>query len=316
MFVLPPVTQSFQCFNVAATPRLLQRSLGNFGQRSVTQRFNTPSWHSHVPCHRCHNAATVAASLKLNSQASDLQSVSESFGLTNAQVTNLSRLTDLVVTGNQSLNLTGIKTADQIIVKHIFDAFTLLPTLDTENPRRIIDVGSGAGFPGFVLAIVRPDIHVTLLECARKKTFFHEQVISDLSLENVDSVWARAEEAGQDVHRERYCLAVARSVAPMTVLSELVLPLVRVGGVFIAQKSVEPEHSEINAAKPAIAKLGGSTQSITPVWAYDSTGSTGQAMAEYQKDNRHNALVIVRKVHASPSCYPRLPGVPKKAPLR
>lgn len=293
-------------FTVITAPVFLGRSLAPSNKCSLFSNLRRLN----ITRRRCHHTLHTTASASLN----DLQTVSESLGLTSAQISKLHRLTDLVITANQSMNLTAIKTTDEITAKHIFDAFTLLPTLDELKPRRVIDVGTGAGFPGFVLAIVRPDIHYTLLDSVRKKTTFLDQVISDLSLNNVDSVWARAEEAGQNMHRERYCLAVARSVAPMNVLSELVLPLVRVGGTFVAQKMVDTEHSEIKSAKTAITQLGGRLQSVTPTSPH--TFGKSDSFTDREGNVRQKALVIVDKVKASPRRYPRQPGTPKKTPIR
>lgn len=242
-----------------------------------------------------------------------MRAVATRASLTPSQITALFRLTDLLLESNRQYNLTAIRTRDAVLAKHVADALTLLPLLDRESPSKIIDVGTGAGFPGFVLAIARPDAEVTLLDCARKKTKFHDVVLAELPLPNVRSVWARAEEAGRDdLHRERYGFAVARSVAEMRVLSELCVPLVGVGGVFVAQKSVEREQREVRGAEKAIKLLGGTLESVEPAW---EDGVLTDAAESEDADGRRKSLVIVRKVSPTPRAYPRPPGAPKKHPL-
>lgn len=234
-------------------------------------------------------------------------------GLDHRQITSLLRLGDLLLSENKRYNLTAIRTRDAVLLKHIVDALSLLPVMDIEEPEKVIDVGTGAGFPGIVLAIARPKWHVTLLDSARKKTRFHEVVRSELQLENVTSVWTRAEEAGQNkMHREKYNTVVARSVAEMRVLCELCLPLVSVNGCFLAQKSVDESQAEILEAGPAIKVLGGSLEAVSKAWPQEWTD---MLMGEEDPDKREKYTIVTRKKSKTPSKYPRLPGVPKKTPL-
>jgi len=164
-----------------------------------------------------------------------------------------------------------------------------------------VDVGSGAGFPGLPLKILYPAMRTTLIESVGKKAMFCEHIVRMLGLENVQVIKARAEEVGQKPeHREKYDCAVARAVAGMNVLSEYLLPLVRMGGTMLAQKG-ESGPAEAQSAEKVMKLLGGKLQQVIQV------NLPGVA------DDRY--LVIVNKSHATPPKYPRKPGMPMKQPL-
>ena len=166
---------------------------------------------------------------------------------------------------------------------------------------RTIDVGAGAGFPGVPLKIAMPTLRLTLLEATGKKAEYLRFLVKRLALTDVNVVKARAEEVGQDpAHRERYDLALARALAGMATLAELTLPLVRVGGLVIAQKGEDPS-AEVEAAQKAIVTLGGRVKEIRPVAIPGLEGA------------RH--LVVLEKVSPTPPNYPRRPGMPAKRPL-
>ncbi|GAX84416.1 hypothetical protein CEUSTIGMA_g11837.t1 [Chlamydomonas eustigma] len=166
---------------------------------------------------------------------------------------------------------------------------------------RVIDVGTGAGLPGMVLAVARPHWKVTLLDSLKKRCDFLSSASNRIGLENVDVVWSRAEEAGQNLElRERYDLAIARAVADTRVLAELCLPMVKTGGLWVAAKGSTPE-AEVLAAGHAIKLLGG---------AYVSTDLVQSFSPEGQR-----TAVIVKKVCSTPSKYPRKPGTPNTQPL-
>lgn len=231
------------------------------------------------------------------------------------QTDSLFTLTDLVLDARKSQNLTAIKTKDEIVQKLIVDALTLLPVLDDEKPSSVIDIGTGAGFPGLVLAIARPEYHITLLDSVRKKIDFTELAMNELALPNVSTVWGRAEDIGQDSEfRERFCIAVARSVAEMRVLAELSIPFVKCSGCFLAQKSVDEDQSEIKAAARSVNVCGGSIESIRDSWPLE-WGDTPDYYKVGGNDERKKAIIVVRKKVASPRKYPRKAGVPKKLPL-
>lgn len=268
----------------------------------------------------------TTAKLDTNFSVSPTQSPSEvatSF-LRNAALSNnlaqnhiesFLQLSELLIEENAKYNLTAIRKPDDVIRKHIVDALTLLPALDRESPRSLIDVGTGAGFPGLVLAIARPDMQFTLLDSVRKKTAFHDLVIKELGLLNIQSVWARAEDAGQDPrHREQFCVVLARSVAKMRVLAELTLPLARVDGCVVAQKSVDRDQTEIKSAANSFKLCGGVLESVESGWPdewKDIEGNNGLKDAE----GISKAIVVVRKTSPTRQKYPRKPGVPKKTPL-
>lgn len=163
---------------------------------------------------------------------------------------------------------------------------------------RVVDVGSGGGLPGLPLKIARPDLSMTLVEADRSKAAFLVQACSALGLRDVDVVAQRAEELGRDpAYRENFDLAVARALAPMPVLAELCLPLVRVGGRLLAQKT---EKEDVEAARHAIEVLGGSL-----------LGSTAAPSGARSK----GTVVVVEKIRSTPDTYPRRPGVPARKPL-
>ena len=169
------------------------------------------------------------------------------------------------------------------------------------SPARYIDIGAGAGFPGLPLKIVHPQMKLTLLEATGKKVNFLEDIVGKLGLREVDIVRGRAEELGQQpTHREGYDMALARAVAQFPVLLEYALPLLKVGGIFVAQKGVEIE-DEVEAAQPAMKILGGA---VNKVRAVHLPGL---------EDPRH--LVVVEKVASTPERYPRRAGIPAKRPL-
>lgn len=263
-----------------------------------------PRTRSHITCSAVQSTAANADNI--------LRRSAHEQGLDHRQINSLLRLADLLLSENKRYNLTAIRTRDAVLLKHIVDALSLLPVMDMEKPENVIDVGTGGGFPGLVLAIARPNWHVTLLDSARKKTRFHGVVGSELQLENIASVWARAEEAGQNrAHREKYNVVVARSVAEMRVLCELCLPLVSVNGCFLAQKSVDESQCEILGAGTAIKILGGSLEAVSKAWPAERT----EMLKGEEEDNREKSTIVIRKKSKTPSKYPRLPGVPKKTPL-
>jgi 16S rRNA (guanine527-N7)-methyltransferase len=246
-----------------------------------------------------------------------LGAVAAKAGVTPAQVEQLQELGRIVLTANKTTNLTAVRTEEGLIARHLVDGLGLLPLLDGMRVRNIVDLGSGAGFPGLVLAICRP-WSLTLVEASRKKSKFQEQAISELGLRNVEALWGRAEDIGHDVlHRESYDLCVARGVAKMPVLAELALPLVRVGGALVAQKSVErgDQRTELQAAANALAQLGGAIDGVEFSWTCDIIRSHLPAEADSEDADRRRAFVTVRKTRATDRVYPRTSGTPKKDPL-
>jgi 16S rRNA (guanine527-N7)-methyltransferase len=206
---------------------------------------------------------------------------------------------------NEKFNLTAIKNPAEVEVKHFADSLSCLLALRLtfhHHPVTLIDVGTGAGFPGIPLKIVCPDLKLTLLESVGKKAAFLEHLVGKLALKEVKVIKGRAEEVGQSQdHRERYDWAVARAVAEMPVLLEYLLPLVKVGGKVLAQKG-EHAPAEAHGAEGAAKLLGGALSRVTAVEL------PGIVEPRY--------LVVFDKVAATPKKYPRRPGLPSKQPLK
>lgn len=205
-----------------------------------------------------------------------------------------------LLAGNRVANLTAIVEPREAAEKHYLDS-ALCARQVGESACTLIDVGSGAGFPGIVCALLRPGLAVTLLDSQRKRVDFLRRAVGALELAGVTVVHARAEDAGREAaYRERFDCAVARAVAPLNVLVELALPFVRVGGRFVAMKGPEGE-AEAAAAQRAIELLGGRIREVV-------------AGALPRGDRR--LLVVVEKVSATPRGFPRRAGMPEKRPLR
>ncbi len=221
--------------------------------------------------------------------------------LTGRQVMSLITYEKELLDWNQKFNLTAIRDVESIRVKHFLDSYSCVLAWNASPPQRLIDIGTGAGFPGIPLKIVYPTTHVTLVESVGKKAMFCQHMISKLGLEGIDVIQSRAEDIGQKpLHRESYDWAVARAVANMNVLSEYLLPLVKVGGHVLAQKG-ESGPAEAQSAEKAMKILGGKLKEVIPIQL------PGVA------DDRY--LVVVDKVAATPGNYPRKAGIPAKTPL-
>jgi 16S rRNA (guanine527-N7)-methyltransferase len=226
-----------------------------------------------------------------------------SFGihLTARQLAALTLYEQELLEWNQKFNLTAIKDADGIRTKHFLDSLSCVLAWKDHPPRKLIDVGTGAGFPGLVLKIIYPGMKLTLVESVGKKITFCRHLVDKLGFDGVELLTARAEDAGQmPDHREKYDWAVARAVANMPVLAELLLPLVQVGGAMLAQKG-ESAHAETQSAEKALKLLGGHLRQLIPVTL------PGVAEERY--------LVVVDKKAATPPAYPRRAGLPAKKPL-
>jgi len=221
--------------------------------------------------------------------------------LSHTQLSSLALYERELLDWNTRFNLTAIRDPQEIYIKHFLDSLTCLLAMREPPLARLIDIGTGAGFPGIPLKIIVPKMHLTLVESVGKKAEFCRHVVKVLDLQGVDVVQERAEVLGQQAEfRERYDWAVARAVAILPVLAEYLLPLVRVGGCMLAMKG-ESGPAEAHAAEHALRVLGGHLRQLSTV--------TLPGVAE----ERH--LVIIDKVAATPSSYPRKVGVPSKRPL-
>lgn len=213
------------------------------------------------------------------------------------QIQQFETLRDYLILENEKYNLTGISDPREIEIKHFLDSITVLPHISPET-KSLIDIGSGAGFPGLPLAILRPHTKVTCLESTGKKTEFIKRAIEKIGLSNVSIINGRAEEAGiKNVYREYFDVALARAVAGLPTLLEYTLPFVRVGGIFIAQKSTG---EQIESSEQALKELGGSIIKIIPVTIPNLSA---------------RQLILIQKTTETPKRYPRPTGIPLKNPL-
>jgi 16S rRNA (guanine527-N7)-methyltransferase len=233
----------------------------------------------------------------LNSLAAEKLGIS----LSPQQITAFSIYESELLEWNEKFNLTAIRDAEGVRIKHFLDSLTCLLEMKSRPPARLIDIGTGAGFPGIPLKLIYPNMKLTLVESVGKKAGFCSHMVERLGLTQVEVLTLRAEEVGQlKPHRESYDWAVARAVASLPILLEFLLPLVRIGGAVLAQKG-ESAHAEAQSAEKAGHILGGRLKHITPV--------TLPGVAE------ERFLVVYDKVAATPTQYPRRVGVPAKSPL-
>jgi 16S rRNA (guanine527-N7)-methyltransferase len=221
--------------------------------------------------------------------------------LTAGQVSALETYTSELLEWNSRFNLTAIRDMPGVQIKHFLDSLTCTLALRDTPTERVIDVGTGAGFPGIPLKIIFPTMQLTLVESIGKKVEFCRHIIKTLKLDGVDVIQERIEVIGQSpTHRERYDWALARAVAVLPTLSEYLLPLVRVGGRVLAMKG-ESGPAEAQSSERAMRILGGHLRQIIPV--------TLPGVVE----DRY--LVVMDKVAATPDTYPRRVGMAQKKPL-
>ena len=209
---------------------------------------------------------------------------------------------ELLKEWNKKINLTAITDDEGIMKKHFIDCIKAFKASEFKNAKSIIDVGTGAGFPGLVLAIMKEDVKITLLDSLNKRINFLNEVVKSLNLKNVITIHSRAEDGARKKElRESFDIATSRAVANMSVLSEFCIPYVKIGGHFIALKGPAIE-DELKDCKNAIATLGGELKEVIKVEIEDT-------------DLNHN-LVIVQKVKETIKVYPRKAGNITKKPLK
>ena len=219
--------------------------------------------------------------------------------LTEEQLSKFEVFFKLLKQWNEKINLTAITDAQGVAVKHFADSISILTASDIPQGARVIDVGTGGGFPGVPLLIMRPDINLTLLDSTAKKIDFISEVVSSLGL-TAEAVSARAEELAKEPgHREKYDFCVSRAVASLNILSEICLPFLRTGGLFIAMKGVKA-FEELEAAEGALKALGAETEKTLEV---------------NLDDGFERKLIVIRKTGETDSKFPRQYGQILKRPL-
>jgi len=202
---------------------------------------------------------------------------------------------------NQKMNLTAIEEEKEVVIKHFLDSVSCLLMKELIGKGSLIDVGTGAGFPGIPIKIMQPDIRLTLLDSLNKRINFLQEVCNQLQLSNVSFVHGRAEDIGQNKsYREKFDFAVARAVAPLNVLAEYCLPFVKVGGYFICQKGPQLEE-EMKEAKKAISLLGGKV--------------INQEIVHLPFSDIAHRIAVIKKIKQTPTNYPRKAGKPSKEPI-
>ncbi len=213
------------------------------------------------------------------------------------KLAKLERYYELLIEWNEKINLTRIVEKEDVYLKHFYDSLTLIKAIDLNNVDSLCDIGTGAGFPGMVIKIVYPNINITLVDALNKRINFLNEVIKELNLDKIETIHARAEEFGK-TNRELYDVVVARAVSNISTLLEYSIPLVKVGGVFVAMKGTNEEVSTLKTVYQKLdIKLENNLEFLLP----------------YENSNR--SLITFRKLSTTNNKYPRKNSEIQKSPL-
>jgi len=219
--------------------------------------------------------------------------------LNEEQVQQFYQYMKLLIEWNEKINLTAITDPHEVILKHFVDSLTIAKHI--QKGATLVDVGTGAGFPGIPLKIYRKDIKVTLVDSLNKRIHFLDEVIKQLKLEEITTIHSRAEEFGRNKkYREKFEVATSRAVANLSTLSEYLIPLIKKGGMCLCMKGSDVEE-ELEKGKKAIKILGGKIESI-------------DCFCLPKSDMKRN-VILIKKVENTPAKYPRKPGLPSKEPI-
>lgn len=209
---------------------------------------------------------------------------------------------EMLIEKNKVMNLTAITELDEVVVKHFLDSVLSARVINMNEYDSLIDVGTGAGFPGIPLKIMFPHLKVVLLDSLNKRLNFLNEVIDELELENIYTIHGRAEDIGRNVeYREHFDLCVSRAVANLSTLSEYCIPFIKKNGMFVSYKSEHSDEETVNAEN-AIKKLGGKI--------------TNTQIVELPNSDMNRSFVCISKENNTPKAYPRKAGVPSKKPLK
>ena len=219
--------------------------------------------------------------------------------LTDSQLNAFETYYDMLIERNKVMNLTAITEFDEVMDKHFLDSVYLFRSIELKADYKLIDIGTGAGFPGIPLKIVFSELKITLLDSLNKRVGFLNDVIDELNLNDIEAIHGRAEDIARDkAYRASYDIAVSRAVANLSTLSEYCLPFVKIGGKFVSYKSGDCA-DEVDNAKAAIHLLGGKINKID----------------EFSYSNNSRSFIVIDKVMNTSNKYPRKAGLPSKKPL-